>query len=341
MIRFSSAWALVLGCSTFACASESTAVTGQDDDLIGGRLAKTSEYPATLLVRGNCTVSKVGPRHLLTAAHCVDYYGPGSEIEITAKNAIGAFVKGSAEAPFTKLTVAEVVVEPTWAAFCQASQCGSVDVSGRTKMADAAVLVVTEEIAGIAEAAIDLSPVENDDAVVIAGYGCEDAVGGNWDYQNQRLRIAETRAVAFDDTIHTGSFMLPEDRRSGVADTMAGIYLITPGPDYGKRTPIAEPGRDAGAVAASGRGPRAGGLCPGDSGGPLYRKDGTGLTVVGINANYTFSGGESYEVDGRRFNYGGNPTTNWHTRVDGTHELAVGAWLKSIGVRTVCSRGGC
>jgi hypothetical protein len=51
--------------------------------------------------------------------------------------------------------------------------------------------------------------------------------------------------------------------------------------------------------------------------------------------------GREYSLDGITFNYGGKPTTNWHTRVDGFYGLKVGQWLASLGVRTVCSRGTC
>lgn len=87
----------------------------------------------------------------------------------------------------------------------------------------------------------------------------------------------------------------------------------------------------------------AGGLCPGDSGGPLYRKlaDGS-LVVVGVNANYTFTGGYEYPTpEGFSFRYGGSPRTNWQTRVDGEVGLKVGAWLRTLEVTTTCTAGGC
>lgn len=194
------------------------------------------------------------------------------------------------------------------------------------------------------EAAIDLSPVRDGDEVALTGYGCEDAVAGNWDYSGSRLRVSHTYAVGFEQTIHEGSFISERDRgEGGVVEVMGGIYAVTPGPAYvAPRVTVSETQGEPTSGPGS-RGPRRGGLCPGDSGGPLYRvgADADGRTIVGINANYTFSGGYEYSPDGITFRYGGRPTTNWHTRVDGTYGLQVGKWLASLGVNTVCSRGDC
>jgi hypothetical protein len=311
-------------------------------DLIGGHVATDAEYPATLLIKGLCTATKVGPRHILTAAHCVSgpeapYFVSGATIEVTSDKGIGAFAHdASVEAgqldggasPFKTYTIDETHLEPNWVAKCTGDlQCGKSYVSCRTAVADVALVVVREPIETAAEASIDLSPVEVDDRVVIAGYGCEDGVGAWWNYDNQRLRVAETRAISFDNTIHTGSVIFEEDRNTPLARTMDGIYVITPGPNF------ADGGDDAS---------DSGGLCPGDSGGPLYRLDGKGLTVVGVHSSYTFSTGFSFALDGgHTVLYGGKPVTNWHTRLDDTRGLEVGKWLKGLGVNVVCSRGNC
>jgi hypothetical protein len=342
--------------SVGACAVEpDSAPATHDEDLIGGRLARPNEFPSTMQVRSNCTVSRVGRRHVLTAAHCVNYMiSPGATIELTNAQKVGRFGSGGDDG-FRRYTIERVEIEPAWRDRCQATQCGSVHVSGRNAMADAAVIVLAEDIdVAIPEAAIDLSPVRDGDRVAIVGYGCEDAVAGSWDYGGSRLRVSETFAVPFEDTIHEGSFISENDRDNGVVSTMKDIYVITPGPKWVRtatnEAPLEETadggeGSDAGdggdAASGGSRGPRRGGLCPGDSGGPLYRLGHGGGAIVGINANYTFKGGRTYEVDGISFSYGGSPTTNWQTRVDGTLGLKVGSWLRSIGVNTVCTGGGC
>lgn len=354
--------ALLPFASLLACSVGASSRTS-DADLIGGRPAEEGEFPATMKIRGGCTVSKVGPRHVLTAAHCVGAVSPGALIELSASQTMGAFAQGKGDG-YRSFRIERVEVEPAWKAWCAENRCGLVHVAGRTQIGDAALLILTEDIPDVPEAAIDLSPVSDGDEVALTGYGCEDAVGSQASDVGSRLRVAHTSAIDFSQTIHAGSFISEQDRgEGGVLDTMSRIYVITPGPAYvTPRITASEEldggGEDGGAEGGggedgggegdggeptSGRGPQRGGLCPGDSGGPLYRvgAGSDGRTVVGINANYTFSGGNAYSIGGITFNYGGEPTTNWHTRVDGTYGLQVGAWLASLGVNTVCTKGDC
>ena len=100
--------------------------------------------------------------------------------------------------------------------------------------------------------------------------------------------------------VHDGSAVLASD----VAQ-VAGIYSLTAGP---------------GAARAKA------GLCPGDSGGPLYAKRAGVLVVVGVNSNYTLGPEAKDDV--------GLPITNWHTRLDEASRHGVAAWLRSVGVAT-------
>jgi len=63
--------------------------------------------------------------------------------------------------------------------------------------------------------------------------------------------------------------------------------------------------------------------------------------VVGVNASHTFSSGTLYYTVGTSYFYGARSVTNWHTRTDGVSGLRVGAWLQTLGVTTVCTRGDC
>src|SRR6476620_6670015 len=42
-----------------------------NDALIGGRAASAGQFPATVYLKGECTATKVAPKRILTAAHCV------------------------------------------------------------------------------------------------------------------------------------------------------------------------------------------------------------------------------------------------------------------------------
>ena len=94
-----------------------------------------------------------------------------------------------------------------------------------------------------------------------------------------------------------------------VLANVAGSYAITPG-KRGVRT------------SAS--------LCPGDSGGPLYRTNGRADTIVGVNAYYSFA---PEAEDPKRVS-----VTNWHTRLDTDARNGVGAWLVDLGVATTRTR---
>src|SRR4029079_13662011 len=57
-------------CSSPSDTSESDAARG-DDALVGGMAATGPQFPATVYLKSGCTATKVAPKRLLTAAHCV------------------------------------------------------------------------------------------------------------------------------------------------------------------------------------------------------------------------------------------------------------------------------
>jgi secreted trypsin-like serine protease len=61
-------------------------------------------------------------------------------------------------------------------------------------------------------------------------------------------------------------------------------------------------------------------LCPGDSGGPVFRKTTEGMVLVGINSSYTFPPGKAAV-----------PATNWHSRVDVFAKYEIFSWLEKAG----------
>lgn len=279
-----------------ACAATPTSTTERsEDDLVGGRQAADDEFPSTLLIGTNCTAAKVGPRHVLTAAHCTDnnpIFREGAALHLTSKKAAN---NSSTEDPsFIPVVVEKTYIHSTWE-----EAFGPVKVLGPTLAADVAIVVLTEEsaaaIADIPIAEIDTNPVVPGDKLVVMGYGCEEGLYTGFDYANARLKIQSTVALSRDEAI------TPE--REPKPDPNVKIeenYFFTPGAAL-------EP--DA---AAS--------LCPGDSGGPVYRDDGTQRIIVGVNAYYNFSPGFDSYVS----------LTNWHTRLDLQSGYGVGDWVHGI-----------
>ncbi|WP_437725574.1 trypsin-like serine protease [Sorangium sp. So ce861] len=289
-------------CSVEGSGETSEEIGAADDALIGGSPALESQYPSTVGGPG-CTAAKVGPRHFLTAAHCVDdeftatvhpAYGPGNTYSVTADNTPPL-------SPYVNLTIQQTYIHPEWLEDCAAalalgaSDC-AVNVLNPGYTPDLAVVVVNELSPTIPEAVVDGAPVAVGDPVVATGYGCEDPSGsGGGLFKLQNLTASPSSVLN-----HPGSYV------SGQAiNDVAAAYVLTPG--YASSTSNAS-------------------LCPGDSGGPLYRQSSTSLVVVGVNAYYTFPSGWSGPAPSQ---------TNWHTRLDTGARYPVTSWLQALGVTVI------
>ena len=266
------------------------------DDLVGGRLALESEFPATVLL-GGCTGVKVGARKFLLAAHCVhdtinNVVGlpPGSGITVNANN--------DSSLPGEFLTVQQTVIHPQWLSSC-VPDCG-VNVLNPTYPADVAVITVNELTPQIPKASVHATAVAVGSPVVIMGYGCE----GPGEGPGGRLKLQNLTTLAGSALLHPGTYV----PNAQAAADVAASYVITPGFFTSSSNAT---------------------LCPGDSGGPLYRNNASEQLVVGVNAYYTFS-----DVPG-----GVGSVTNWHTRLDPAR-YGVLSWLQAQGV-TVRTTGTC
>lgn len=247
-----------------ACAVEADgeSVEAAQSELVGGRAATEADYPATVYI-GGCTGVKVGPRHFLTAAHCIDA-DTLSTLWVTPSNDMQNQVP---------LSVVSANNHPEYE---NCTSCtGDESMTDFGLKPDISLIVVNELTPSIPEAVIDPTLVVYGSDVTLAGYGCE----GNG-IPASRFKIGESQTI---DPL----------RLDGSATTITGGYVTTFGPAI-------EPGRPA--------------LCPGDSGGPLYRT-GTNL-VVGINS---LASGTSEGVVG-----------NWFTRVDSQSRYDIYGWLTSL-----------
>ena len=188
---------------------------------------------------------------------------------------------------FVTLTVASINISPEWLNCSACAGDGSYNDFGLKP--DFALIIVHELTPDIPEAVIDPTPVAIGDAVTLTGYGCENGVGQP--SGPSRFKVGDTHTV--DPASLNGAPSIP------------GGYNTTWGPELD---------------------PSAPGLCPGDSGGPLYR---TGTNkVVGINALVSYNGST------------GNPVGNWFTRLDQQSRYDVWTYLDDLlndAVPTPCS----
>ncbi|MBX3226647.1 MAG: trypsin-like serine protease [Labilithrix sp.] len=289
-----------------ACGDQPEEVTSDRSNLIGGAYLGEGDLPSTLRIKNSCTAAKVGPRHILTAAHCVYNRGLKPAYATGARIEVSSAVRQTATSAYLPLTIKQTHVAPEWIERCTSPEsiCEAAGDDNDHRPADVALVETVQEILNVPVATIDTSPLPVGEAVVVAGYGCEGSVGGYWSYASSNLKAGVVQLLHPGALLHRGSSVTVDNLH-----VVADHDLITPGPAW----PTPGPG-----------------LCPGDSGGPLFRAKGGGATVVGVNASYTFSGGVG----------AGLPVTNWHARLDTATPRNVGGWLATLGA-TTCAGDTC
>jgi len=291
---------LLLACSS-SSRVENDATASDENNLTGGTAATEGQFPSTLYVRNNCTASKVGPRHILTAAHCV--VGEDGSIswiyqtnfDVTTKVAVDNYAPDFAG--WIHVSPKQIHLPPG----VTAAVLGHQRIWGWGEHADIAIVEVdindeasTAAFDAIPTASIDTDPLVTDEVVTIQGYGCENGFEGPKDYQNVRLKHQATKVATYE--------LLNQE-----APTLT-VYTS----NYDGRQFFATRGQGRRAEEAS--------LCPGDSGGPVYRGAGAGANrIVGINSR-GWRGTDVNEIG----------TTNAHTRVDAQTQWDVAGWLHTL-----------
>ncbi len=269
--------------------------------LIGGKIAEEHEFLATLRVQGNCTASRVGPRHILMAAHCVSdsvsksvlaSFRPGATMMLTGANKV---INDKSSLDWL-VTIAHTYVESS---YFEGDLLG-VRVLDAAVASDVALVELTadaeDRLSSVPVAQVDISPVKRGDPIVIMGYGCE--VGLTAPVPNARvLKQQATNVISLEDS----HFNRPGQTSAALVDNG---YFFSPGQRLD---------------------PAAASLCPGDSGGPVYRGESGARLVVGVNAYYTFADKNKQDVS----------VANWHTRFDLASRFDSGSWLASKGVVVV------
>lgn len=275
----------LLGCGSDLEDDGAGIVEPSSQALIGGQEATPGQFPSTLYVE-NCTASKVGPRHILTAAHCVVDPYSGALLPFRTSGAtvrVTEAVRLEPQTPSYPLQIRQVWVHPSY--------LGREDVSPiyEPVPADVAIIEVEGGLEHIPIAPLDHTPLTQGTAVILQGYGCEAGLGtvapvNRLKYQNTHVSASDAIAA-----------VMPYAGQAPVSST-ASSYFFTPGPGV-----------------ANGAG-----LCPGDSGGPVYRMVDGKLRTVGVNAYYSFDPGETV------------PRFNWLTRLDTKARHRTGAWLADV-----------
>jgi secreted trypsin-like serine protease len=249
---------LISGCSSQDIASN-------DPLLIGGSpVIDESDFPATvgISMKGKlCTGSKIGPRQILTAGHCVeDKHGKKL---VPDGDDFGIFTYNVQSVPpdrthrERRIRTEKIVTHPRF----RAPNPGPDDI---------AIIFTAEDISWIPQARLESNTTAVGTPVSVAGYGCEE--GRNIPpTRSPRLKSASANTVSPNEAL--------EDLK------------VQPWFNFPTRAwlrPMLKPevmhilrGSAAGAASAT---------CPGDSGGPLFldkgnRKDPAIVGITSFSAN--------------------------------------------------------
>ncbi len=199
-------YGLHLGCLDASCEPPNESACPPVETLIGGGLAGPGQFPATagLLVGSagatapthlTCTMTKVGDRTFLLAAHCMFPGGvQDGTAMVRAELDVGATigVLGGVEqrGPVTSTTVVAHRIHPSWFQAITTTNEGGKFIATD---GDAALLIVADATPDIAIAKVDTRPVARCAPVTMQGYGCTSFGGGA---TTGPLRFLEARIEA-------------------------------------------------------------------------------------------------------------------------------------------------
>ncbi|MDZ4677812.1 MAG: trypsin-like serine protease [Oligoflexia bacterium] len=227
---------------------------------------------------GGCTATKVSPQHYILAAHC--YMQKIKPLIHTMKNSKQAL----------SLDNSQISLHPSWIETCSKINCSGLEIGtpqDNPRKVDLAIVKLAKPDYSIPFVQIDYGSINTGESVVIAGFGCTADIGEEGD----GLRYAESIVVSADIMKHQHSLYAP------VADLASQSNFVTPGYSYNTRYSS---------------------LCPGDSGGPVFRMKNSSPVLIGINADYTFFGPYERSIS----------VTNVHTRISDDSFYSVGKWVR-------------
>jgi MYXO-CTERM domain-containing protein len=320
--------------------------TGAEGDRVtaGGSLGDVLK--STLVLDSGCMATKVGPRHLLTAARCVagkSAFAAGKTITFKPATQLSSITRDDAAAPDEDETVADDAGAADAGALDAGSSNGGADAGGTDGDASSKSNRSARE-AKIEKVEINASYTAKCSAAASCSFnslGASDAKDIAVIILDADLDAVPTVPIDLDAVGQSDKVLVVgsdcgkfEGQPTGVT-TFETIAIPAKAVNHDGSPYAQEPELvtrlSAGYVVTPGAGWRDGEprICKDDIGAPLFRGD--KAAVAGVMSNFTmFVGGKA-------------PVTLHHTKVDVTSK--VGTWLKSLGVSTTrsCSEatGGC
>lgn len=212
--------------------------------------------PAGKLFRGvgkinfSCTITKVGPRQFITAAHCIS--GKEKFLSLSFQDFNGI------------VKVKSVHLHPTWIKDCSKFKCTGKEVGGPNMTpgrSDVALFNVKDDTPKIPVVNVRYSALSNDTEVAMVGAGCTRGIepGGK-----DNMRYAITKTISPDALTHEKSLY------KNISEVTGQSNWVTPGLGVGSKNASLCPGDSGGPLLTK-------------------NQDGE-WEICGVAADYTFDG---------------------------------------------------
>ena len=304
---------LMIGAFLAASCGQGEHVETASRDLVGGQLPAANEFTTTVWYQmtqsgwngaQTCSGTKIGPRLILTAAHCVSgrtrnyllstgelpditFMHAGEPIWITNANDTSGFM-----IPAQQFAVVRTIYPDVWKEACEEHlvryptrlNCSVIpNYPSSLAVPDLALIEVDADISGVETAQVDFRPVAGGDAVLAVGYG------------QRATRLVKSQYPNIDP-----SWVIREETTNGIeyiwiaapAD-VADPWLRYRRFDRQQVSSVVFGGTFGNAVSFTTFCPQAdffNEMCAlhhaGDSGSPLYRESAdNGLAVVGVHSS--------------------------------------------------------
>lgn len=178
------------------------------DKLING-LPVGKQFPGVGKINFSCTITKVGPKQFLTAAHCVS--GKERSLSLSFQGFSGT------------VKVSSVHLHPSWIKDCSVKRCTGHEVGGPDMTpgrSDVALFNVKDETPNIPVVPVNFNALSENTEVAMVGAGCTRGVepGGRGG-----MRFAITRLVSYEALTHEKSLY------KNIAEITGQSNWVTPG----------------------------------------------------------------------------------------------------------------
>jgi hypothetical protein len=290
-------------------------VGGESPDLIGGT-AQSAQGTSALYIRASgqeCSAVMIGRNLVMTAAHCVTKLVPANPATGTPRqrfpDVIGEYGDGK-PIRFTNspsvtnasnwfdTAIVKTEVHPSIKSNC-ASGCERFTYAPFPP--DLAIIVLRDNFPSCFGLPAIPVTAKTDEVVIESGFGCED--------------------TAIDGAPYTPRYKTAKDKVVDPTGSMPASFDITDTKAFGKSYYVLL-GQSSGGVAS---------ICPGDSGGPLFKGSMTnGGYLAGINADYRFPGTSGVSDVNIFSRLDSDGTDDWITQVRLDHPPAKGTSTRGM-----------